>query len=62
MTVGALLMKVSPENIEISLYNRHGDLIDSNIIMPRIPDDTPAKVESVSLDNPDAASPQHKRQ
>lgn len=62
MTVGALLMKVSPENIEISLYNRHGDLIDRNIIMPRIPEDTPAKVESVSLDNPDAVSPQHKHQ
>jgi hypothetical protein len=43
MTVGALLMKVTPENIEISLYNRNGDLIDQNIILPRIPDETPAK-------------------
>ena len=58
MTVGALLMKVTPENIEISLYNRNGDLIDQNIILPRIPDETPAKVESVSLDNLEAVSPQ----
>ena len=34
MTVGALLMKVTPKNIEISLYNRNGDLIDQNIILP----------------------------
>ncbi len=44
-TVGAMLMKVTPENIEISLYNRNGDLIDTNIIAPRIPDDTPSKVD-----------------
>ena len=37
-TVGAMLMKVTPANIEISLYNRNGELIDSNVIMPRIPD------------------------
>ena len=36
MTVGALLMKVTPDSIEISLYNRNGDLIDSNVIIPRI--------------------------
>lgn len=36
MTVGAMLMKVTPDSIEISLYNRNGDLIDSNVIMPRI--------------------------
>ena len=34
MTVGALLMKVTPKNIEISLYNRNGDMIDQNIILP----------------------------
>lgn len=44
-TVGAMLMKVTPEDIEISLYNRNGDLIDTNIIAPRIPDDTPSKVD-----------------
>lgn len=57
MTVGALLMKVTPENIEISLYNRNGEQIDKNVILPRIPDETPAKVESVNLDNLDAVSP-----
>lgn len=33
-TVGAMLMKVTPEKITISLYDRNGNLIDENIIKP----------------------------
>ena len=57
-TVGALLMKVTPENITISLYDRYGNMIDENVIMPRIPNEIPAIVESVSSDRLDAMSPQ----
>ncbi|MDE6161676.1 MAG: Ig-like domain-containing protein [Muribaculaceae bacterium] len=57
-TVGAILMNVTPEQITLTLYNRNGDAIDENIIMPRIPTDTPATVESVGITRPEAVSPQ----
>lgn len=33
-TVGALLMKVTPDNIIVSLYDRYGNLVDDNVIVP----------------------------
>ena len=56
-TVGALLMKVSPENITISLYDRNGNLKDENIIETHVPGDYPPVVDEVSNDKLDAVSP-----
>ena len=58
-TVGAMLMKVTPENITISLYDRNGTLKDENIICVRVPSEVPAVVESVSIKDLDAVSPLH---
>ncbi len=41
-TVGAMLMKVTPETITISLYDRNGTLKDQTIIHARVPSETPA--------------------
>lgn len=41
-TVGAMLMKVTPETITISLYDRNGTLKDQTIINARVPSETPA--------------------
>lgn len=56
-TVGALIMKVTPDNITISLYDRNGNLKDESVIETHIPGDYPPVVESVSNVDLDAVSP-----
>lgn len=33
-TVGAMLMQVTPESMTLTLYDRHGNVVDSNVVLP----------------------------